>query len=90
VRKLLHLENKAVIRTSSWIKANLIEYGGFLFSNHSTSLGGLDRLLVLAWIMAEIPTNDPFVFNYWDLKPENIMVDNQHNVVGYEPTVRSV
>jgi hypothetical protein len=90
VRKFLRLKNTAAPKTSTWIEAYVIQQGGFLSWNQSTSLGDLDRLLVLTRIMGELETDDPFVFNYWDLRPQNILVDSQHNVVGYECFVRSV
>ena len=44
---------------------------------------GLDQLLFLSWIRRKLSDTDaqPFVWQYWDLRPPNIMLDEENNLL---------
>jgi hypothetical protein len=46
---------------------------------------GLDHLLFLSWIRRKLSDTDaqPFVWQYWDLRPPNIMLDEENNLIAY-------
>jgi hypothetical protein len=50
-------------------------------------LDGVDKMLLLAWMLKKLSNSDsqPFVLHFWDLRPSNIMIDNDSdtNVIGY-------
>lgn len=47
---------------------------------------GLDKILLLSWVSGKFASEkdtQSFVLNYWDLRPLNIIVDNEENLAGY-------
>lgn len=48
-------------------------------------ISGLDKMILLSWVLENVPTshNESFALYFWDMRPPNILVDEQHNLVGY-------
>ena len=48
------------------------------------SFSGLDKMLLLSWVKRRFSDADkqPFVLHYWDLRPPNIIIDEENNLVG--------
>jgi hypothetical protein len=44
---------------------------------------GLDKMLLLSWVRTQFSESDdqPFVLHYWDLRPPNILIDKDNNLV---------
>ena len=53
-----------------------------LFSNDSTSLTGYDKMALFTWIVAKLDRIDgmPFILDYWDLRPANILVNDENDL----------
>jgi hypothetical protein len=47
-------------------------------------ISGLDKMILLSWVLENIPGGDkePFALHVWDMRPPNILVDEEHNLVG--------
>ena len=45
---------------------------------------GFHKLLMLTWAVSKLEGSqtDPFVFLYWDLRPPNVIVNKEMNIVG--------
>jgi hypothetical protein len=50
---------------------------------------GLDNILLLSWIRRKLASSDhqSFVWHYWDLRPPNIILDKDDNLIGYVNTI---
>jgi hypothetical protein len=60
----------------------LLTSSGVLFP---PDISGLDKMILLSWILEKFTEREmegPFVLYYWDLNPGNILLDEQHNLVG--------
>ena len=70
---------------TAWTKAAMLRSTNLLRSTPSEAVGAFEKMLLLAWVTKELRNakHDPFVMVYWDLRPPNILVDSEHNVVGY-------
>ena len=42
--------------------------------------GGLDHMLLLAWVRRQFSESQPFVLHYWDLRLPNIMIDENEDL----------
>ena len=44
----------------------------------------LDKMILLSWVVSKLPPsdNERFVISHWDMRPSNILIDKQHNLVG--------
>ena len=72
---------------ASWVSERFVERWELLTSAPSRPpYSGFDRMLLLAWILEQFTGEEIhqlFVLHYWDLRVENILVDNDHNIAGY-------
>lgn len=77
----LSLEN-GIPRASEWGRRNFIGPLMLLFSNDSTSLTGYDKMALFTWIVAKLDRIDgmPFILDYWDLRPANILVNDENDL----------
>ena len=41
---------------------------------------GLDKMILLSWVMQKLTESQPFVLHYWDLHGGNIIIDEQDNL----------
>jgi len=48
---------------------------------------GLDLMLLMGWVRKRFSGLDelPFVLRYWDLRMPNIVVDEEDNLLAYQP-----
>jgi hypothetical protein len=79
-----------VPKAKTFSKARIYHNLNLLSANESLSLfDGVDTLLFLVWILDEFakvpPRLDRFALKHWDVQAQNILVDSQHNLVGYQP-----
>lgn len=81
----LELATEAMQHPTGDAKAKLLKSSEFLGSTPSKAVGGLEKVLLLAWVTKELQyvKSDSFVIKYWDLRYPNILVDREHNVAGY-------
>lgn len=67
----------------SWVKRLFIKNLRLLSAQPSES-DGLDLMLLLSWITTKFSADsEDYALLYWDLRPENILMDEHHNLVGY-------
>jgi hypothetical protein len=83
VIKLMNLTVGETADVKSWVKGRFIKNLELLSTKPSGS-DGLDMMLLLSWITTKFSADsEDFALLYWDLRPENILVDEHHNLVGY-------
>jgi hypothetical protein len=75
-------------QTSTWVRGKFIRTHNLLAWNQSsTYLSVLDNFVILSWILDELsqaaPSLDKFVLQHPDLGLQNVLVDREHNLVGY-------
>ncbi len=74
---------------ATWVSRLFIHRWNLLTSAPSQPpYNGLDRILLLTWVLEQFTgetEHQPFVLHYWDLRVENILIDNDHNIAGYQP-----
>jgi len=80
-RNNLSLEN-GIPKASEWGRRNFIGPLTLLISNYSTSLTGYEKMALFTWIVGKLERIDgmPFVLHYWDLRPTNILVDDENEL----------
>ena len=74
-----------ILSTTAWAKNKFVENRKLLITQPSTpELNGMDRLLLLTWVTEQLRNTDhePFVLHHWDLRPPNVFIDDNENIVG--------
>lgn len=73
--------------TRNWVRAQFILNHHLLTSDTAPEgYDGMDLMILLAWVVQQFPEEytEPFVLHYWDLRPPNILVDKNHNLLAYK------
>lgn len=78
----------ARMNATTWAKRQFTAWH-LLYTNCIVEqLNGMDKMFLLIWILEKLSNTDsqPFVFHFWDLRPPNIIIDNEvdTNIIGYK------
>lgn len=79
-------ERGRVPTATHWATHRFYEIQSILTSEPSTPpYDGLDKMLLLAWVTACFAetSNWKFSLDYWDLREENLLFDENLNIAGY-------
>jgi aminoglycoside phosphotransferase (APT) family kinase protein len=72
------------MNATSWAKEQFVQVSGLDRPEPAPKpYDGLDQLLLFSWIRRKLSDTDaqPFVWQYWDLRPPNIMLDEENNLI---------
>jgi hypothetical protein len=91
VEPLLPVDSRDKLRgriplVANWASVNFALNQKLLSAEPSTPpFDGMDKILLLTWVRKKLMevNKQPFVLHYWDLRPPNILLDHDQNIIAY-------